>query len=141
MACRGSPAPGGQCLHRRPPPPELAFPPGEKNRQAKKKTTFARLKFAPSFQIRPYKLGRRPLQGLRPGAIAPPLPPLGTPLGGVILERDWGPPPEKRKSRVPKQRFPGIWDQNPRSKVRAGKTKSEKRSVCRNKGGGPPPPP
>ena len=29
--------------------------------------TFARFKFAPTFKIRPYKLGRRPLQGLRPG--------------------------------------------------------------------------
>ena len=36
--------------------------------------TFAKLKFAPTFKIRPYKLGRRPLQGLRPGAMAP-LPP------------------------------------------------------------------
>ena len=27
------------------------------------------------FKIRPYKLGRRPLQGLRPGAMPPPAPP------------------------------------------------------------------
>ena len=26
-----------------------------------------------------------------------------------------GPPPEKKKIRVPNKRFPGIWDQNPRS--------------------------
>ena len=81
------------------PPPELAFPPGRKIDKQKKKrsserkdplmhrergahsiyATFARLKFAPTFKIRPYKLGRRPLQGLRPGAMAPPAP-LGTPL-------------------------------------------------------------
>ena len=34
-----------------------------------------------AFKISPYKLGGRPLQGLRPGAMAPlPPPPLGTPL-------------------------------------------------------------
>ena len=48
--------------------------------------TFARLKFAPTFKILPYKLGRRPLQGLRSGAMAPPAPPLGTPLGRPIWE-------------------------------------------------------
>ena len=41
------------------------------------------------FKIRPYKQGRRPLQGWRPGAMAP-LPPLATPLGlgainGMVL--------------------------------------------------------
>ena len=58
------------------PPPELAFR-QLAHRQAKKKKKKKgkeRPPIAPSFKIRPYKLGRRPLQGLRPGAMAP-LPP------------------------------------------------------------------
>ena len=88
--------PGANACIGAPPPPELAFPPGGKierkkkvfGKNKKRKTplmhrergahsiyaTFARLKFAPTFKIRPYKLARRPLQGLRPGAMAP-LPP------------------------------------------------------------------
>ena len=78
VAYRGSPAPGGQCLHR--PPPRISTPchiglhgwrppfaPWEKNRQAKNNNT--------AFKISPYKLGGHPLQGLRPGAMAPPAPP------------------------------------------------------------------
>ena len=36
VAYRGSPAPGGQCLHRRPPPPRISIFPWGKNRQASK---------------------------------------------------------------------------------------------------------
>ena len=95
-----------------PPPPELAVHPGEKIDKQKKRekkclrqekgkkdplmhrergphsiyATFARLKFALTLKIRPYKLGRCPLQGLRPGAMAPPCPPpLGTPLRVGLL--------------------------------------------------------
>ena len=43
VAYRGSPAPGGQWLHR-PPPPELAFPPGEKIDKENKKKVFGKKK-------------------------------------------------------------------------------------------------
>ena len=100
VASRGSPAPGGQCLHRCP-PPRISAPPlvkpnplalGQKSTSKKKKslqperekkdTLMHRERGAldsAAFKISPYKLGGRPLQGLRPGAMAPPAP-LGTPL-------------------------------------------------------------
>ena len=41
VAYRGSPAPGGQCSHRRPPPPKnLAFSPGGKIDKQKKNTPY-----------------------------------------------------------------------------------------------------
>ena len=99
VASRGSPAPGSQCLHRPPPelvpPPRLAAPPlvkpnplalGQKStsKQKKKKKKDKKTPLmhrergaldSAAFKISPYKLGGRPLQGLRPGVMAPPAPP------------------------------------------------------------------